>query len=106
MLDWLSLFSDQFNILNLFRYLTVIAVAACSFRDPCGRDAFGRSLAFPFFNDLVLPLGWLFVWFGGFISDGTGNGVNLTDGLAGLAIGPVMIAAGCFGIFAYVVGNA
>jgi len=37
---------------------------------------------------------------------GAGNAVNLTDGLDGLAIGPVMIAAGCFGVFSYVVGNA
>jgi len=37
---------------------------------------------------------------------GAGNAVNLTDGLDGLAIVPVMIASGCFGVFAWVVGNA
>ena len=50
-------------------------------------------------------LGLFFVVFGAFIIVGAGNAVNLTDGLDGLAIGPVMIAAGCFGVFAYVVGN-
>src|SRR5258706_104929 len=62
-------------------------------------------LAFPFIKELILPLGWLFVVFGAFIIVGAGNAVNLTDGLDGLAIGPVMIAAGCFAAFSYVVGN-
>jgi len=54
----------------------------------------------------VLPLGWFFIVFGAFIIVGAGNAVNLTDGLDGLAIVPVMIAAACFGVFAWVVGNA
>jgi len=62
-------------------------------------------LTFPFIKELILPLGWLFVVFGAFIIVGAGNAVNLTDGLDGLAIGPVMIAAGCFAAFSYVVGN-
>src|SRR6266581_4495834 len=162
MLYWLSLFSDQVNVLNLFRYLTVrtggamvtagvfvflcgpwiidhlrlkqgkgqpirtdgpqshlvtkkgtptmgglmILLAACYFLGSLGREPFASSLTFPFFKDLVLPLGWFFVGFGAFIIVGAGNAVNLTDGLDGLAIGPVMIAAGCFGVFSYVVGNA
>jgi len=61
---------------------------------------------FPFFKELVLPLGWSFIIFGAFIIVGAGNAVNLTDGLDGLAIVPVMIATGCFGVFAWVVGNA
>ena len=54
----------------------------------------------------MLPLGWFFIIFGAFIIVGAGNAVNLTDGLDGLAIVPVMIATGCFGVFAWVVGNA
>ena len=54
----------------------------------------------------MLPLGWFFVVFGAFIIVGAGNAVNLTDGLDGLAIVPVMIAAGCFGFISYLVGNA
>src|SRR5262252_5287053 len=84
----------------------LIALAACYFLVSLGREPFASSLTFPFFKDLVLPLGWFFVGFGAFIIVGAGNAVNLTDGLDGLAIGPVMIAAGCFGVFTYVVGNA
>src|SRR5438128_243851 len=84
----------------------LIAAAACYLIISLGRQPFASSLTFPFFKDLVLPLGWFFVGFGAFIIVGAGNAVNLTDGLDGLAIGPVMIAAGCFGVFTYVVGNA
>jgi phospho-N-acetylmuramoyl-pentapeptide-transferase len=84
----------------------VIAGIACYFLMTLGREPFASSLTFPFFKDLVLPLGWGFIVFGAFIIVGAGNAVNLTDGLDGLAIGPVMIAAGCFGVFSYVVGNA
>ena len=60
------------------------------------RSGASRSPArstFPFFKELVLPLGWFFVVFGAFIIVGAGNAVNLTDGLDGLAIVPVIIAA-------------
>jgi len=70
-----------------------------------GRPPFATSLTLPFFKELVVNLGWFFIIFGGFIIVGAGNAVNLTDGLDGLAIGPVMIAAGCFGVFSYVVGS-
>ena len=53
-----------------------------------------------------MQLGWFFVPFGAFIIVGAGNAVNLTDGLDGLAIVPVMIAAATFGFIAYFVGNA
>ena len=66
----------------------------------------GSSLAFPFFKDLLLDLGIFFVLFGGFVIVGAGNSVNLTDGLDGLAIVPVMIASASFGFIAYVAGNA
>ena len=63
------------------------------------------ALTFPFFKDLVLELGLFFIVFGAFVIVGAGNAVNLTDGLDGLAIVPVMIAAGSFGVIAYLVGN-
>ncbi len=84
----------------------LIAAAACYFISTLGRQPFASSLTFPFFKELILPLGWFFVVFGSFVIVGAGNAVNLTDGLDGLAIVPVMIAAACFGIFAWVVGNA
>src|SRR5436190_6554818 len=84
----------------------VIAALACYFIASLGPQPFSSTLTFPFFKELVLPLGWFFVVFGAFIIVGAGNAVNLTDGLDGLAIVPVMIATGCFGVFAWVVGNA
>jgi phospho-N-acetylmuramoyl-pentapeptide-transferase len=83
----------------------VIAAAACYFIVSLGRQPFASSLTFPFFKELVLPLGAFFILFGAFIIVGAGNAVNLTDGLDGLAIVPVMIASACFGVFAWVVGN-
>jgi phospho-N-acetylmuramoyl-pentapeptide-transferase len=63
-------------------------------------------LAVPFFKDLLLNLSWFFVPFAIFVMVGASNAVNLTDGLDGLAIGPVMIVAGCFALIAYLVGNS
>ncbi|MEQ8306607.1 MAG: phospho-N-acetylmuramoyl-pentapeptide-transferase [Hoeflea sp.] len=71
-----------------------------------GGAEFGSSLAFPFFKDLLVDLGWFFVVFGAFVIVAAGNAVNLTDGLDGLAIVPVMIAAASFGAIAYLAGNA
>ena len=64
------------------------------------------SLAIPFFKDLFLNLAWFFVPFAAFVIAGFSNAVNLTDGLDGLAIVPVMIAAAAFGLIAYVIGRA
>ena len=64
------------------------------------------SLALPFFKDLLIPLGILFPLFGMLVIVGASNAVNLTDGLDGLAIVPVMIAAGSFALIGYLVGNA
>ena len=63
------------------------------------------TLAVPFLKDLLLDFGWMFVAFAIFVMVGSSNAVNLTDGLDGLAIVPVMIAAGVFGFVAYLVGN-
>ena len=63
-------------------------------------------LAIPFLKSVFLNLGWFFVPFAVFVMVGASNAVNLTDGLDGLAIVPVMIAAGCFALIAYLVGNS
>src|SRR5471030_2507680 len=85
---------------------TLIAVAACYALIRLGRNPFSTSLVLPFFKDVVLNFGWYFLIFGAFIIVGAGNSVNLTDGLDGLAIVPVMIASASFGMIAYLVGNA
>jgi phospho-N-acetylmuramoyl-pentapeptide-transferase len=83
-----------------------IAVAACVAMMQIGRAPFSTSLVFPFFKELIINFGWFYVLFGVFIIIGAGNAVNLTDGLDGLAIVPVMIAAASFGMIAYLSGNA
>ena len=70
-----------------------------------GEKPLSSSLALPFFKDVLIPFGTYFIFVGMFIVVGAGNAVNITDGLDGLAIMPVMIAAASFGLIAYLVGN-
>ena len=63
------------------------------------------QLAFPIFKDVLLNLWWFFIPFAMIVIVGAANAVNLTDGLDGLAIMPVMIAAASFGVIAYFVGR-
>ena len=68
--------------------------------------ALATFLAVPFLKNVLLNLGWFFIIFAVLVVVGTSNAVNLTDGLDGLAIVPVMIAAGVFALIAYLVGNS
>jgi phospho-N-acetylmuramoyl-pentapeptide-transferase len=64
------------------------------------------TMALPFLKDVLLPLGIVgFLAFSVVVMVGASNAVNLTDGLDGLAIGPVIMASAVFGLIAYVVGN-
>ena len=65
----------------------------------------GTSLTVPFFKTVLPDLGWFFAVFAAVVVTGAANAVNLTDGLDGLAIVPAMIAAGCFMLISYLVGN-
>ena len=71
-----------------------------------GDKPLSTSLAVPFFKDVLIPFSYFFIFVGMFVVVGAGNAVNMTDGLDGLAIVPVMIAAGTFGFISYLVGNA
>jgi phospho-N-acetylmuramoyl-pentapeptide-transferase len=84
----------------------IIAGAACFAIIWIGRPGMSTALAVPFFKDLLIDFGWFFLIFTTFIVVGAGNAVNLTDGLDGLAIVPVMIASASFGMIAYLAGNA
>ena len=66
---------------------------------------FNQSISFPFFKDLIIDFGILYFFIGIFIIIGSANSVNLTDGLDGLAIVPVMIVAMAFAFISYVSGN-
>jgi phospho-N-acetylmuramoyl-pentapeptide-transferase len=66
---------------------------------------FSTQVTIPFFKRLSPDLGWGYIVFAAFVIVGASNAVNLTDGLDGLAIGPVIIAATTYMIFAYVAGH-
>ena len=83
----------------------LIAVVAVTALSHLGKGPIATALVFPFFKELVFNLGWAFVLLGTFVIVGAGNAVNLTDGLDGLAIVPVMIAAASFGLISYLAGN-
>jgi len=84
----------------------VVALIACYAVMQTQPPAIGSGFAMPFLKEAIIPLGILFPLVTAFVVVGAGNSVNLTDGLDGLAIVPVMIAAGTFGFISYLVGNA
>jgi len=63
------------------------------------------ALALPFFKDVLIPLGFLYVPFVIVVLIGSSNAVNLTDGLDGLAVGAIAIAAATYTVFVYVAGH-
>src|SRR3989338_4311323 len=67
---------------------------------------FNTSVAVPFFKNVIIPLGWLYVPFAIIVIVGASNAVNLTDGLDGLAIGPIIVTAGTYLLLSYVTGNS
>ena len=77
----------------------LVSWGAFSLGNPTG------SLALPFTKGLSLELGYFYIPFAALVIIGTSNGVNLTDGLDGLAIGPIMIASACYALICYVSGN-
>ncbi len=84
---------------------TVIAASAALWVTQLSPEPLQNMLAVPFLKSVLLPLGWMFVPFAVLVIVGASNAVNLTDGLDGLAIVPVMIAAGVFALIAYLAGN-
>ncbi len=86
-----------------------IAAAAVYFLTtifPQTDDGFQTGLAMPFLKNFTMNLGVFFIPFGAFVIVGASNAVNLTDGLDGLAIVPVMIACMSLALIAYIVGNS
>ena len=66
---------------------------------------FSTEITLPFFKTVTPEIGWGYILFATLVIVGASNAVNLTDGLDGLAIGPMTIAATTYMIFAYVAGN-
>ena len=84
----------------------IIAMIAAYWAMTISPVQLSESLVIPFLKNILVNLGWFFIPFAVFVIVGASNAVNLTDGLDGLAIVPVMIAAACFGFIAYLVGNS
>ena len=82
--------------------LALVAAGWAMWLHPAGLSG---QLALPVFKDVLVNLWLLFIPFGMLVIVGSANAVNLTDGLDGLAIMPVMIAAGTLGVIAYTVGR-
>ncbi len=70
------------------------------------RPEFDSRLSVPFFKNFHPDLGWTYIPFAVLVIVGTSNAVNLTDGLDGLAIGPIMTTAATYALFAYCAGHA
>jgi phospho-N-acetylmuramoyl-pentapeptide-transferase len=87
------------------KFLLQVAVATAAGIMVCLRPDFDTQVTVPFFKHISPDLGWGYVLFAVLVIVGTSNAVNLTDGLDGLAIGPVIIAAVTYMIFAYVTGH-
>ncbi len=83
----------------------VVAIVAGYFLASMMPPEISNSVMFPFLKGAGLPLSYAFYIFAAFVIVAAGNSVNLTDGLDGLAIVPVMVAAACFGLIAYLVGS-
>ena len=84
----------------------LIAIVASFMIASISTPGLSNKLALPFAKEFLFDLGWFYVIFAAFVMVGAGNAVNITDGLDGLAIGPVMIVAATFGFISYLVGNA
>ena len=93
--------SGKFKL--LYQFLIAAAAVACI--SMLQVPALSNHLALPFFKDVLINMGWFYVAFGALVIVGASNAVNLTDGLDGLAIVPVLIAASTFLLIAYLVGN-
>lgn len=93
---WISAYAQE---------TTAQALANGTLMDP-PLDGYATGLALPFLKDFMFDLTiYGFIAFGAFVIVGAGNAVNFTDGLDGLAIGPVMIAGATFGFIAYATGT-
>ena len=92
--------------ISVYAQATTDAALAAGTLAVAPQDGFATGLALPFLKDFMFDLTiYGFIAFGAFVIVGAGNAVNFTDGLDGLAIGPVMIAGATFGFIAYATGT-
>ncbi|GLX81601.1 phospho-N-acetylmuramoyl-pentapeptide-transferase [Thalassotalea eurytherma] len=98
---------DSKGLIARWKYFwqTVIGLGTAIFLYSMAQDPAETALLLPFIKDVMPQLGLLYILLTYFVIVGTSNAVNLTDGLDGLAIVPVVLVAGAFAVFAYVTGN-
>jgi phospho-N-acetylmuramoyl-pentapeptide-transferase len=88
-----------------FLLQSIVGLAAAIFLYMKATTPAETSLLLPFFKNIIVPLGFFYIILTYFVIVGTSNAVNLTDGLDGLAIMPIVLVGGALGIFAYVTGH-
>jgi len=108
--DWLKVrrrHNTGLTTRQKFLLLTLVGMAAGLMARAAALPApHAGALAVPFLKDVLLPLGIFYVPFVAFVLLGSSNAVNLTDGLDGLAVGAVAVAAATYTLFVYVAGHA
>lgn len=105
--DWLKIKNKRnLGLTARTKFLGQIIVGGMAMFLLLGLPAYSSVLVFPFFKGITPDLGWFYMPFALLVMAGTANGVNLTDGLDGLAIGPSIVAGTCFTIFIYVAGHS
>jgi phospho-N-acetylmuramoyl-pentapeptide-transferase len=87
------------KLIGQFAIAFVVAAILCLFLK------FNTELGIPFVKNLRPDLGLFYIPFAMLVIVGASNAVNLTDGLDGLAIGPIMISAGTYAVISYVTGH-
>ena len=106
--DWLKISKKSSNGLKasykIILQLTIALFAVIIINDQFPIN-YANTISLPFFKETVINIGIFYLPFGILVIVGSSNAVNLTDGLDGLAIVPVMIAASSFALIAYLVGN-
>jgi len=98
---------DPRGLSSRYKYFwqSVIGLGAALYLYTHVNSAIETALIVPFFKDVVIDLGLMYVLLTYLVIVGSSNAVNLTDGLDGLAILPAVMVAGALGVFAYVTGN-
>ncbi len=98
---------DPKGLASRWKYFwqSVFAIAAALFLYTTAQSPAETELIVPFFKSVAIPLGATYLVVAYFVIVGTSNGVNLTDGLDGLAILPTVLVGGALGLIAYLVGH-
>ena len=98
---------DPRGLIARWKYFwqSIVALGVAVYLFAYQQDPAETALLVPFFKEVVPQMGMFFIVLTYFVLVGTSNAVNLTDGLDGLAIVPVILVAGAFAIFAYATGN-